>query len=90
MPWRPGSPFVNNQGYNNPKVDALLSQAASALKAEERQKLYTEAQNILVNEVANGFLFEIEYPTFYRKNIKNLVQTAIGLNESFDNVWIEK
>ena len=46
--------------------------------------------SILVNEVANGFLFEIEYPTFYRKNIKNLVTTAIGLNESFDNVWIEK
>jgi peptide/nickel transport system substrate-binding protein len=85
-----GSPFVNNQGYNNPKVDALFTQAASALKAEERQKLYTEAQNILVNDVANGFLFEIEYPTFYRKNIKNLVQTAIGLNETFDNVWIEK
>lgn len=85
-----GSPFVNNQGYKNPKVDDLLTKAASSIKPEERQKLYTEAQNILVNEVANGFLFEIEYPTFYRKNIKNLVTTAIGLNESFDNVWIEK
>lgn len=85
-----GSPFVNNQGYNNPKVDALLTKAASSINKDERQKLYTEAQNILVNEVANGFLFEIEYPTFYRKNIKNLVTTAIGLNESFDNVWIEK
>jgi peptide/nickel transport system substrate-binding protein len=85
-----GSPFVNNQGYNNPKVDDLLSRAASSINKDERQKLYTEAQNILVNEVANGFLFEIEYPTFYRNNIKNLVTTAIGLNESFDNVWIEK
>jgi peptide/nickel transport system substrate-binding protein len=85
-----GSPFVNNQGYNNPKVDDLLNKGASAITNEERQKLYSEAQNILVNEVANGFLFEIEYPTFYRKNIKNLVTTAIGLNESFDNVWIEK
>ncbi len=85
-----GSPFVNNQGYSNPKVDALLTTAASSIDKQERQKLYSEAQNILVNEVANGFLFEIEYPTFYRKNIKNLVTTAIGLNESFDNVWIEK
>lgn len=85
-----GSPFVNNQGYNNPKVDDLLNKGASAVSNEARQKFYSEVQNILVNEVANGFLFEIEYPTFYRKNIKNLVTTAIGLNESFDNVWIEK
>ncbi len=85
-----GSPFVNNQGYSNPKVDELLSKGASTIDPIRRQQLYSEAQNILVNEVANGFLFEIEYPTFYRKNIKNLVTTAIGLNESFDNVWIEK
>ena len=85
-----GSPFVNNQGYSNPKVDELLSKGASTIDPIRRQQLYSEAQNILVNEVANGFLFEIEYPTFYRKNVRNLVTTAIGLNESFDNVWIEK
>ena len=85
-----GSPFVNNQGYSNPQVDDLLSKGASTIDPVRRQQLYSEAQNILVNEVANGFLFEIEYPTFYRKNVKNLVTTAIGLNESFDNVWIEK
>ena len=81
---------MNNQGYNNPKVDELFNKAATTIKAEERQKLYTEVQNILVNDVANGYLFELEFPTFYRKNIKNLVTTAIGLNETFDNVWIEK
>jgi peptide/nickel transport system substrate-binding protein len=85
-----GSPFVNNQGYNNPKVDELLSKAASATSAAERQKLYTDAQKILVAEVANGFLLEMEFPTFYRKNIHNLVKTAIGLNETFDDVYIDK
>ncbi len=57
---------------------------------DERQKLYSELQKILVSDVANANLFEIEFPTLYRKNIKNLVTTAIGLNESFDNVSIEK
>lgn len=85
-----GSPFVNNQGYSNPVVDGLLTKGASTIDPVRRQQLYSEAQNILVNEVANGFLFEIEYPTFYRNNVKNLVTTAIGLNESFDNVWIAK
>ena len=43
-----------------------------------------------VNEVANGFLVDMEFPTLYRANVKNLVKTAIGLNESFDDVYIEK
>ncbi len=85
-----GSPFVNNQGYNNPKVDLLLAGGASATTAAERQKYYSDAQKILVQEVANGYLLEMEFPTFYRKNIKNLVKTAIGLNETFDDVYIEK
>jgi peptide/nickel transport system substrate-binding protein len=85
-----GSPFANNQGYNNPKVDELLNKAAAATVPEERQKLYSEAQKIMVAEVANGYLFEFQNLTFYRSNIKNLVTTGIGLNESFKNVYIEK
>lgn len=85
-----GSPFVNNQGYNNPKVDELFATAAAARQPDLRQKLYSQAQAILMSEVANGVLFEMEYATFYRKNIKNMVTTAIGLNETFDNVSIEK
>ena len=85
-----GSPFVNNQGYKNPKIDELFATAAASRLPELRQKLYSQAQSILVDEVANGVLFEIEYATFYRKNIKNLVKTGIGLNETFDDVYIEK
>jgi peptide/nickel transport system substrate-binding protein len=85
-----GSPFVNNQGYKNPRVDELFATAAASRLPELRQKLYSEVQNILVNDVASGPLFEIEYATFYRKNIKNLVKTGIGLNETFDDVYMEK
>ena len=85
-----GTPFANVQGYSNPQADALWAQAGVALDAGERQKLYSEVQKILVTEVAAGNLFELEFPTLYRKNVKNLVTTAIGLNESFDNVSIEK
>jgi peptide/nickel transport system substrate-binding protein len=84
-----GSPFVNNQGYSNPKVDELFNAAASAVTAAERQKLYSQVQQILVAEVANGYLFELEYATFYRKNVKNTVKTAIGFNETFDDVYID-
>ncbi len=78
------------QGYNNPKADELWAKAGATMDPAERQKLYSEVQRILVNDVANANLFELEFPTLYRKNVKNLVTTAIGLNESFDNVSIEK
>ncbi|USE77096.1 ABC transporter substrate-binding protein [Cupriavidus gilardii] len=85
-----GTPFANVQGYNNPKADELWAKAGATMDPAERQKLYSEVQRILVNDVANANLFELEFPTLYRKNVRNLVTTAIGLNESFDNVSIEK
>ncbi|SPD46457.1 protein of unknown function [Cupriavidus neocaledonicus] len=78
------------QGYSNPKADELWAKAGSTMDTAERQKLYSELQKILVTDVANANLFEVEFPTLYRKHVKNLVTTAIGLNESFDNVSIEK
>ncbi|MCP3019062.1 ABC transporter substrate-binding protein [Cupriavidus basilensis] len=85
-----GTPFANVQGYSNPQADELWAKASVTMDPAERQKLYSQVQKILMTEVAAGNLFELEFPTLYRKNVKNLVTTAIGLNESFDNVSIEK
>lgn len=85
-----GSAAVNNQGYSNPKADELWLKAATATTRDQRQAAYTQIQKILVDDVANGFLFEIQNPTLSRKNVRNLVTTAIGLNDTFDTVSIEK
>jgi peptide/nickel transport system substrate-binding protein len=85
-----GSPFANNSGYKNEKVDTLLNKAASAVDEGERAQLYKEFQKIAVDEVANGFLVELQFATMWKPEVKNLVQTAIGLNETFDDVTIEK
>ena len=85
-----GSPFANVQGYSNPETDKQWEAAASEVDPAKRQELYTKLQTTLVNDVANGFLVDMEFPTLYRANVKNLVKTAIGLNESFDDVYIEK
>ena len=85
-----GSPFANVQGYNNPELDKVWSAAAAEVDPAKRQELYSQIQTQLVNDVANGFLIDMEFPTLYRKNVRNLVKTAIGLNESFDDVYIEQ
>lgn len=85
-----GSPFANVQGYNNPETDKLWTAAASEVDPAKRQEMYSQLQKILVDEVANGYLLDMEFPTLYRSKVKNLVKTAIGLNETFDDVYIEK
>ncbi|MEJ2804240.1 ABC transporter substrate-binding protein [Comamonadaceae bacterium PP-2] len=85
-----GSAFVNNQGYRNAEMDTLWDQAASSTSAEERQKLYSTIQKQLVHDVANGYLFEMEIPTLYNGKVHNLIQSAIGLNDTFADVYIDK
>jgi len=84
-----GSPFANVQGYVNADADKLWAAAASEIDPAKRQALYAQLQTILVNDMAQGFLIDMELPTLYRANIKNLVQSAIGVNSTFADVYIE-
>ncbi len=59
-------------------------------KAEERQAIYTKAQDILSEDVPVAWLLELGFPTIHRCNVKNLVTTGIGLNDGFKDAWIEK
>jgi peptide/nickel transport system substrate-binding protein len=85
-----GTPFANNGGYTNPEVDDLFARAAVEIDEEKRADLYSEVQQILVDEVPVAWMLELEFPTLYRDNIHNLVTTGIGLNETFHDVWIER
>ncbi len=84
-----GSPWNNVAGYENPKVDELFAKAAVAPTTEERQELYTEIQQILVDDVPVAWQLEIEFPTIYRCNVKDLVTTAIGVNDGMRDAYLE-
>lgn len=85
-----GSQWNNVEGYENAEVDDLFAKAAVAVTAEERQKLYVEAQQKLVDDVPVAWLLELGFPTIYRCNVKDLVTTAIGVNDGFKGAYIEK
>ncbi|WP_246215679.1 ABC transporter substrate-binding protein [Microvirga makkahensis] len=85
-----GTPFGNNGGYSNSKVDELFLAAAEAVQTDQAAKAYAEAQKILTDEVPIGWLFEQRNVTIMRDKVKNLVRTGIGVNESMDEVWIAK
>lgn len=85
-----GSQWNNVEGYENKEIDDLFTKAAVAVTAEERQKLYTEVQQKLVDDVPVAWLLELGFPTIYRCNVKDLVTTAIGVNDGFKDAYIEK
>jgi peptide/nickel transport system substrate-binding protein len=83
---RKGILFSNTCGYSNPEVDRLFEQAAVATDDADRQKLYSEVQKILVEDVPVAWLLEQDSPTFYDKAFENIVTTGIGVHETFGAV----
>ena len=78
-----GSPWNNVEGYSNPKVDELFERGAQEADPQKRRALYEEVQRILVDEAPVAWLLELQFPTLYRNNIKNLINSGIGLNDSW-------
>jgi peptide/nickel transport system substrate-binding protein len=85
-----GVPFNNTMGYENPAVDDLFARAARAVDEGERQKLYSEVQKILVEDVPVAWMLEIKTPTIYNKKFTDVIATALGVNDSFESVRLAK
>lgn len=84
------SPFGNVGGYVNPQADALWNQVADVPEGAERTRLYSELENLLNRDLPLAPIFEMRFPTLYHTQVKNLLQTATSLNESYDSVYLER
>lgn len=85
-----GSPWNNVANYQNPEIDKMFEKAALMVSPEDREKAYAEIQDIIVSDAPNIWLLELGFPTIYRCNIHDPVTTAIGVNDSFRDTWIEQ
>ena len=85
-----GFVFNNIEGYSNSEVDKLFAEGATAFPDSKRQEIYDKVQKILVDDVPVAWLLELQFPTITRCNVKNLVTTAIGVNDGFRDAWIDK
>ncbi|MFV0473477.1 MAG: ABC transporter substrate-binding protein [Pikeienuella sp.] len=79
---------ANVDGYENPETDRIFAEAAQSLDPEQRQTLYAEAQKIISDDVPVIWTHQMSYPTVYREKIRDMITTALGMNESFADVWI--
>jgi peptide/nickel transport system substrate-binding protein len=79
--------FTNTMGYANPEVDQLFNKAALESNAAERQKLFSQVQKILTEDVPVLWLMELQFPTIYDKRLRNVITTAVGPSDDFDSVY---
>lgn len=80
---RKGVLFTNTEGYENPEVDRLFAEAAVAVDEAERQKLYSEVQRILVDELPVLWMVEQQFPTIYDNRLTDVITTGTGVNGNF-------
>jgi peptide/nickel transport system substrate-binding protein len=84
---KPGVPFTNSMNYQNPEIDRLFTQAAQELNPDKRYELFHQIQRILVSELPLLALLEMEFTTFYHKELEGLVTSPFGVYDSFDRVY---
>ena len=84
-----GSPWNNVSGYSNSELDRLFEDGASEIDTHKREAMYQEAQRLIAEEVPLGWLFELVWPTIHRSNIKDLISSAVGLNDGIGRARIE-
>ena len=85
-----GQQFNNVEGYSNPEIDKLFAEGAVATPDSKRKEIYEKAQKILVEDVPVAWMLELQFPTITRCKVKDLITTAIGVNDGFRDAWIDK
>ncbi|MCU4120911.1 ABC transporter substrate-binding protein [Variovorax sp. N23] len=59
-------------GYQSKAFNTLFDKIKTTGNAAERNKLLGDAQKMLAVDAANGFLFQPQWPTIAKKNVKGL------------------
>jgi oligopeptide transport system substrate-binding protein len=83
-----GSPD-NYVGFDNPEFDDLLRHATTEQDPDARAALYSQAQQILIdNNVIMPLYFDVAY-TLAKPEVKGLQVTALG-TLGLESVWLER
>ncbi|KQP43535.1 ABC transporter substrate-binding protein [Pseudorhodoferax sp. Leaf274] len=59
-------------GYDSKEFRAVYDKLMATGNLAERNKLLGEAQRLLATDAANGFLYQPQFPTIAKKNVKGL------------------
>jgi ABC-type transport system substrate-binding protein len=77
-------------GYRNPEVDRLLLEAKASLEEKQRAHLYTQIEQIILNDYAVVPLFSVNYAVVRRRRVHGFEITPLGFQYlPLRKVWIQ-
>ena len=83
-----GVPFNNTSGYSNPKVDELFDKGAVEMDPAKRAAVYSELQQVMVDDVPVIWFLEYELPHFINKKFKNVIVDVHGNKGDFEDAYL--
>ncbi len=85
-----GSPY-NFMRYENPRVDALLSEALTQVDPLKRAALYREAEDVIAGDVPMVPLLYLNFESAFQPYVKGLEISALGAPYiPLKRVWLDK
>ncbi|MBL8698037.1 MAG: ABC transporter substrate-binding protein [Alphaproteobacteria bacterium] len=87
---RKGVMFNNTMGYSNARVDELFAKAGETVDDAARRALYREVQRVLADDVPVAWMIEIKTPTITNRKFRDVVTTALGVNDSFESARLAR
>jgi len=84
---RKGVFATNVVGYTNPTVDELFAKASAATNDEEAQKIYSQIQHIISDDVPVLYLTELQWPNFYSTSVHDVIVDGDGPLSDFSGAW---
>lgn len=76
---RPGVVWANMAQYCNPKVDALLNEAASTTDESKRKELYDQFQDIVTDDIPYIWATDVPLVNAYNQTVSNAPNGIWGL-----------
>ena len=82
--------WSNTQQYCNPKVDTILEKAGMENNQQKRIALYSQAQNIIAEDVPIYFTHTVPYHTIYNHTkVGNPPSTIWGTSSPLDEIYLK-
>jgi peptide/nickel transport system substrate-binding protein len=75
--------------YSNPQVDQLLDEAIRTTDVQKRKELYTQMQNIIMEDLPNAILDFPQAIAVVNKRVHNLFPNDVDDRYNAHQWWVE-